>query len=106
MFFSDSEIRLELNSGLNLIDDNTKKTINSLAKEFFGKDVQIVLSGNKSENGANLVAAKREKKKLYNEAKSSGPVSLVLDILGGTIIDVKKDEHEEEGLSLEENGLE
>ncbi|HDM77108.1 MAG TPA: DNA polymerase III subunit gamma/tau [Deltaproteobacteria bacterium] len=106
LLFSDSEIRLELNSGLNLIDDNTKKTINSLAKEFFGKDVQIVLSGNKSENGANLVAAKREKKKLYNEAKSSGPVSLVLDILGGTIIDVKKDEQEEEGLSLEENGLE
>ncbi len=104
--FTDSEIRVELSSGFNLIDENTKRTVNDLAREFFERDVSVVITGNKSANGASSTEAKRAMKKLYNEAKSSVPVSLILDILGGRIVDVKKDKQGEEGLSLEENGVE
>ncbi len=106
LLFNDSEIRVELNSGLSLVDESMSRTVAALAREFFGNDVKIVLTGGSTVNGNNLGEARKAQKRLYEEAKSSAPVSLVLDVLGGRIVEVKRDIREEEGLSLEENELE
>ena len=103
--FGESEIKVELNSGLSLVDESTARTVTGLAREFFENSVQVVLSRGRSANGNSLGEAKKAQKRLYEEAKSSAPVSSVLDILGGQIVEVKRHSQDEEGLSLDENGL-
>ncbi len=103
--FTDEEIRLELNSGFNLIDESTKRAINDLASEFFGRNIRVTLVSRHKPEESKHQASRRKLNKLFREAKDSPAVNVILDILGGDIVNVRENKEGEGGLSLEENGI-